>query len=335
MKFLITGGAGFIGSNFIHFLFREHPEAEIINLDKLTYAGNLTNLRIYEGHKKYRFVKGDIINPEIVDDLVAQVDVVVNFAAETHVDRSILGPAEFVQTNVVGTQVLLDAVRKHDKRFHQISTDEVFGSLQFDSKYKFKESTPYDPSRPYSSSKAAADHLVRAYHKTFGVKATISNCSNNYGPYQFIEKLIPLTITNALENKPIPVYGNGQNVRDWIHVEDHCHAIHRVITRGKIGETYLAGANSERSNLHVVKDILRILQKSEDLIQYVSDRPGHDLRYAIDSSKLEMELDFKCRYNFEDGLLQTVEWYTRHKDWWQALQTKEYLKYYDTQYKGQ
>jgi dTDP-glucose 4,6-dehydratase len=334
MKYLVTGGAGFIGSNFIHYLFREYPDAQIVNFDNLTYAGNLANLKIVEGDKRYRFIKGDITDPAAVDAAVADCDVVVNFAAETHVDRSILGPAEFVRTNVLGTQVILDAVKKHGKRFHHISTDEVFGSLDFNSGIRFTEATPYDPSSPYAASKAAADHIVRAYHKTFGVKATISNCSNNYGPYQFIEKLIPLAITNALSDKKIPVYGNGQHVRDWIHVEDHCAAIDLILQKGEIGQTYVIGGDSEESNLHIVKAILKFVGKSEDLIEFVGDRPGHDKRYGIDSHKITFELGFRHKYNLNDGLRQTVDWYTHHKDWWQALISKDYLNYYETQYKN-
>ncbi len=333
MKYLITGGAGFIGSNFIHFILGKYPDAEVVNLDKLTYAGNLSNLKVFENDKRYNFVKGDITDSDLVDKLVEVADVVVNFAAETHVDRSILGPAEFVQTNIVGTHVLLEAVRKHKKRFHHISTDEVFGSLDLNGADKFNENTAYDPSSPYSASKAASDHLVRAYVRTFGVAATISNCSNNYGPYQFIEKFIPIIIMHALDNKKIPVYGDGKNVRDWIHVQDHCQAIDLVLNNGKIGETYLIGGNAEESNLNIVKKILSQLNKVEDLIEFVADRKGHDLRYAIDSSKTESELGFKPQYNLEEGLKQTVDWYLHNKEWWQALESKEYLNYYQQQYK--
>jgi dTDP-glucose 4,6-dehydratase len=332
MKYLITGGAGFIGSNFIHYLFRERPKSEIINLDKITYAGNLDNVKMYEGHKQYRFVKGDILDHELLEQLVPQVDVIVNFAAETHVDRSILGPGEFVKTNVVGTQMLLDSVVKHKKRYHHISTDEVFGSLDFEAKHRFRESTPYDPSSPYSATKAASDHLVRAYHRTYGAQVTISNCSNNYGPYQFIEKFIPLMIMNAMNGKKLPLYGNGQHIRDWIHVEDHCAAIELVIEEGKIGETYLVGGNAEESNLHIATNVLKILGKSDDLIEFVADRPGHDKRYAIDSHKIEVELGYHRRYTLEEGLKQTVEWYVRHQDWWEKLIDKNFKDYYDKQY---
>jgi len=309
MKYLVTGGAGFIGSNFIHYIFGKYPDAEIINLDKLTYAGNLENLRGLENNKAYKFVKGDIADASVVDELVKEVDVVVHFAAESHVDRSITGPAEFVRTNVVGTQVLLDAAVKYKKRFHHISTDEVFGDLELGGSDRFNEHTPYNPSSPYSASKAASDHLVRAYVRTFGLAATISNCSNNYGPRQYQEKFIPTIILHALKDQKIPVYGKGENVRDWIHVDDHNSAVDLVIQKGKIGQTYLIGGNAERANIDVVKIILKILGKPESLIEFVADRPGHDLRYAIDSSKIESQLGWKREYEFESGLKQTIKWY--------------------------
>lgn len=332
MRYLITGGAGFIGSNFIHYLFRKYPDCQIVNLDKLTYAGNLENLKEFENNPAYKFIKGDICDVDLVDKLVADADIVVNFAAETHVDRSILGPKEFVMTNVLGTQNLLDASIKHKKRIHHISTDEVFGSLKLGSKDRFNESTPYDPSSPYSASKASSDHLVRAYVRTFGLQATITNCSNNYGPYQYIEKLIPLMFLNASMNKKLPVYGDGSNVRDWIHVEDHNAGVDLVIHNGKIGETYLLGGNAEKSNLEIVKTILKILGKDESLIEFVKDRPGHDLRYAIDASKTEKELGWKRKHDFESGIKQTVDWYRTHEDWWKNLLKPEYLKYYEEQY---
>jgi dTDP-glucose 4,6-dehydratase len=332
MRYLITGGAGFIGSNFIHYLFAKYPDCEIVNLDKLTYAGNLDNLKELESNPRYKFAKGDICNLEIVDELVKTSDVVVHFAAETHVDRSILGPREFVQTNIVGTQNLLDAAVKYNKRFHHISTDEVFGSLPLDSSEKFNEKTPYDPSSPYSASKAASDHLVRAYIRSFGLQATITNCSNNYGPYQFVEKLIPLMFVNALQNRNLPVYGNGSNVRDWIHVEDHNAGVDLVITKGKIGETYLLGGNAEKTNLEVVKTILKIMGKDEGQIEFVKDRPGHDLRYAIDSSRTERDLGWQRKHDFESGLRQTIEWYKNHEDWWKKLLSPEYAQYYKEQY---
>jgi dTDP-glucose 4,6-dehydratase len=333
MKYLVTGGSGFIGSNFIHYLLRERPDSEITNLDKLTYAGNPDNLKMYESHKQYRFVKGDITDAKLADKLVKTADIVVNFAAETPVDRSISDPEIFVKTNVLGTQVLLNAVNKYNKRFHHISTDEVFGSLTLDDPERFKESTPYDPSSPYSASKAGSDHLVRAYQRTFGVKATISNCSNNYGPYQFIEKFIPLMIIRALAGKPLPIYGDGQNVRDWIHVEDHCAAIDLVLEKGEIGQTYLVGGNAEAANIEIVKNILKILGKGEDLIEFVKDRPGHDKRYAIDSHKIETDLGFKRKYDLEKGLKQTVDWYVDNKGWWEKLMDEKFEQYYSSHYK--
>jgi dTDP-glucose 4,6-dehydratase len=332
MKYLITGGAGFIGSNFIHYLFKTYPDVQVINLDKLTYAGNLDSLKKFEQNLNYTFVKGDIADAKVVNELVPQVDVIVNFAAETHVDRSILGPAVFIQTNVVGTQVLLDAAVRFKKRFHHISTDEVFGDLPLGTDDKFNENTPYNPSSPYSASKAASDHLVRAYVRSLGLQATITNCSNNYGPYAFIEKFIPLTIVNILLNKKIPVYGDGLNVRDWVHVEDHNRGVDLVINQGKVGETYLIGGDSERSNLEVVKTILKLLGKNESLIEFVKDRPGHDRRYAIDSTKIKTELGFEHKYNFENGLRQTIQWYQENQDWWKKLLNKEYTDYYNKQY---
>jgi dTDP-glucose 4,6-dehydratase len=333
MKYLITGGAGFIGSNFIHYLFEKYPDAQVINLDKLTYAGNLENLKDLENNSRYKFVQGDIADPKIVNQLVAQVDVIVNFAAESHVDRSILGPEEFVRTNILGTFTLLEAARKNgNKRFHHVSTDEVYGSLPLDSKDKFTETTKYDPSSPYSASKAASDHLVLAYHKTYGLPVTISNCSNNYGSYQFPEKLIPLAITNLLENKKVPVYGDGLNVRDWIHVGEHCLGIDLILQQGKLGEIYLLGVNGERSNLEVVKLLLKVLGKDDSQIEFVKDRLGHDRRYAIDSSKAEKDLGFKKLYDFETGLAETVAWYQANTDWWQRCKSGAYQDYYKQQY---
>src|SRR3990167_635825 len=309
MKLLITGGLGFIGSNYIHYVFKNHPDYSVVNLDKVTYAANFENLEDIEHFPNYKFVGGDICDVEMVDYLAKDVDAVIHFAAESHVDRSITGPADFIQTNIVGTQVLLDACVKYKKFFHYVSTDEVFGSLSLGSKIKFKENTNYDPSSPYSASKAASDHLVRAYYKTYGLNATITNSSNNYGPYQFPEKLIPLMITKALKDEKLPVYGDGLNIRDWVHVQDHCSAIDLVLHKGVPGQTYLVGGNAERTNLDVIKQILKILGKSEDLISFVTDRPGHDFRYAIDSSKIEKKLDWKRRFSFEDGLKETVSWY--------------------------
>jgi dTDP-glucose 4,6-dehydratase len=322
MKYLITGGAGFIGSNFIHYLFEKYPDAQVVNLDKLTYAGNPSNLQKFKDNPNYKFVQGDIADAKLVDQLIADADFVVNFAAETHVDRSIAGPAEFIQTNVVGMQVLLDVAANHKKRFHHISTDEVFGDLPLGTGQKFTERSAYFPSSPYSASKAAGDHLVHAYSRTYGLDATITNCSNNYGPYQFPEKLIPKTIVNALRDMPIPVYAQGRNVRDWVHVKDHSKAIDLVLQTGRTGETYIVGGNCEKANLEVVREILQILGKSEELIQLVPDRPGHDLRYAIDSSKIERELGFTRDYEFTKGLTETIEWYKANQSWWQPLVEK-------------
>jgi dTDP-glucose 4,6-dehydratase len=322
MKYLITGGAGFIGSNFIHYIFEKYPDAQVVNLDKLTYAGNPANLQKFESNPNYKFVKGDIADAKLVEGLIGDTDFVVNFAAETHVDRSITGPAEFIQTNVVGMQILLDVAAQHKKRFHHISTDEVFGDLPLGTGQKFTERSAYFPSSPYSASKAAGDHLVHAYSRTYGLDATITNCSNNYGPYQFPEKLIPKTIVNALRDKPVPVYAQGRNVRDWVHVKDHCKAIDLVLQTGRTGETYIVGGNCEKANLEVVREILQILGKNENLIELVPDRPGHDLRYAIDSSKIERELGFTRSYEFTKGLTETVEWYKANQAWWEPMITK-------------
>ncbi len=335
MKLLVTGGAGFIGSNFILYWMQQHPEDEIVNFDSLTYAGNLANLRALESNPRYHFIKGDITDGKAASAALDGVDTIVHYAAESHVDRSILHPEAFVQTNVVGTYTLLEQALKHNvKRFHHISTDEVFGSLELDSNKKFDENTPYQPHSPYSASKAASDHLVRAYHTTYGLPITISNCSNNYGPLQFPEKLIALMIINALQDKALPVYGDGLNVRDWIHVVDHARAVEAILQRGKIGETYCAGGDAERSNIDVVKTILKLVGKPESLISFVKDRPGHDRKYAIDSSKIAKELDFKLQYDFETGLQQTVDWYKDNTDWWKKVLSKEYVDYYKKQYHG-
>lgn len=315
MKILITGGAGFIGAHFIRYWLEAHPEDQVINLDKLTYAGRLENLADVADNPNYRFVEGDIADADLVKDLMQGVDTVVHFAAETHVDRSVHGPAEFIQTNVVGTLVLLEAARDAKvRRFHHISTDEVFGSLDLGSDEKFTPDTPYNPHSPYSASKAASDHLVRAFHDTYGLPVTISNCSNNYGPMQYPEKLIPVMILKAHNDEPLPIYGDGLNVRDWIHVVDHCVGIDLILQRGKVGETYLLGGNAERANIDVAKAILKATGKSEDLLTFVQDRPGHDRRYAIDSSKAEEELGWQRRYTFETGLQETVEWYLARVD---------------------
>ncbi len=323
MKLLVTGGAGFIGSNFIHYWMKHHPEDKIVNLDKLTYAGHLENLEAIAKHPNYAFMHGDICDPVIVRKAMSGVDTVVHFAAESHVDRSIADAAPFVVTNVLGTQVLLQAALEAKvKRFHHVSTDEVFGSLALDDPRKFDERSPYNPSSPYAASKAASDMLARAYAHTYGLPLTISNCSNNYGPYQTPEKLIPLMITHALKGTPLPVYGKGLNVRDWVHVEDHSRGVELIIIKGKVGETYCIGGGAERANIDVVKTILHHLGKDESLISFVTDRLGHDLRYAIDYTKAAKELGYKPMYNFEDGLQKTVEWYIKNGDWVKAVAKK-------------
>ena len=328
---LVTGGCGFIGSNFVRYLLRSY-DYKIINVDKLTYAGNLENLSDTSDHPNYEFVRGDIADKALIEGLASKgVDAVVNFAAESHVDRSIEDPRIFIETNVLGTQALLEAARKYGiHRFVQISTDEVYGSLG--PRGSFKEMSPLAPNSPYSASKTAADLLVRAYYKTYGLATIITRCSNNYGPYQFPEKLIPLMITNALENKPLPVYGDGMNVRDWIHVEDHCKAIDLIMHRGREGEVYNIGGNNELPNIEIVKIILKRLNKPESLIKFVEDRPGHDLRYAIDSDKLRDELGWDVMYPFEEGIDLTVRWYVEHQDWWEKIKTGEYLSYYEKMY---
>lgn len=319
MKILVTGGAGFIGSNFIHYWLNKYKEDEILNLDKLTYAGNKDNLKALENNPRYRFVQGDICDQELVMSLVKEVDLIVHFAAESHVDRSILDSGEFVRTNVEGTRVLLEAARlSGGVRFHHVSTDEVFGSLELEDE-KFNEDTPYSPRSPYSASKAASDHLVRAYFHTHKLPVTISNCSNNYGPYQYPEKLIPLFITNILEGKKVPVYGEGKNIRDWIHVADHNEGVDLIIKKGKLGETYLLGGSSEKTNMEITKEILEIMGVGEERIEYVKDRPGHDLRYAIDFTKAEKELGFSPKYSFSEGLKETINWYKNNSPWWEKL----------------
>jgi dTDP-glucose 4,6-dehydratase len=324
MNILVTGGAGFIGSNFIRYWMNKYPKDKIINLDKLTYAGNLQNLLDLKDNPNYKFVKGDICDKNLVMDITKDTDLIVHFAAESHVDRSIEGPEEFVKTNVEGTLVLLEAALANGSiRFHHISTDEVFGELPLDDpKAKFHEDMPYAPRSVYSASKAASDHLVRAYHSTHKLPVTISNCSNNYGPYQYPEKLIPLAITRAIMNEEIPIYGEGTQVRDWIHVEDHCRAIELCITKGKIGETYLFGGNGEKQNIWIVKKILKLLDKPEDLIVHVGDRKGHDLRYAIDFSKAQKELGYEPSKSIDQWLKDTVEWYVNNEEWWKPLKEK-------------
>ncbi len=321
MKLLVTGGAGFIGSNFILYWMGSHPEDSVVNLDKLTYAGNLENLAAIEKSSHYTFIHGDICDPETVKKAMHGIEIVVHFAAESHVDRSIHDPAPFVKTNVVGTQVLLDAaLAAKVSRFHHVSTDEVFGSLTLDDPGKFNETTPYDPRSPYSASKAGSDHLVRAYHHTFGLPVTITNCSNNFGQFHFPEKFIPLAITNILEGKKVPVYGDGKNVRDWLYVEDHCRAIEAVLAGGKTGETYcVGGMTRDISNLEVVKRIIDIMGKDESCIEFVQDRPGHDRRYAMDWTKIHTELGWKPLHEFEEWLTKTIDWYKTHESWWKRL----------------
>jgi dTDP-glucose 4,6-dehydratase len=335
MKYLVTGGAGFIGSNFIHYIFEKNPDCSVANLDKLTYAGNLDNLKKFEHHPGYKFVKGDITNADLVNSLVKECDVIVNFAAETHVDRSILGPTEFVRTNVLGTQTLLEAARKNgNKRFHHVSTDEVFGAIPLDSDEKWTEDSPYRPRSPYSASKAASDHIVRAYFITFGLPTTISNCANNVGPYLYPEKLFALAITNLIEGKKVPVYGEGKQVREWLYVVDHCEAIDMIIEKGKAGETYFVGPEDDHiNNLDVVKKILEVMGLPEDRIEFVKDRPGHDAKYALDITKIKNELGWMPKHNFEETVRKTVEWYKNNEDWWKKIRNSEaYSAYYLKQY---
>ena len=332
MKILVTGGAGFIGSNFMHYEVNNYPDDEFVCLDALTYAGNYNNIKDLEEKKNYRFIKGDITDRKFIFDLFKneKFDIVINFAAESHVDNSIKNPEVFIDTNIKGTLALLDACREYGiKRYHQISTDEVYGDLPLDRPdLLFTEETPIHTSSPYSTSKASADLLVMAYRRTFGVPVTISRCSNNYGPYQFPEKLIPVVISKALSDKKIPVYGNGANVRDWIHVIDHNIGVDLIVRHGREGEVYNLGGHSERSNLEVVKTILKQMGKSEDLIEYVEDRKGHDLRYAIDSSKVEEELGWKLTYNFEDGIKETVDWYLSNQEWIDNILSGDYKNAY-------
>ncbi len=337
MKILVTGGAGFIGGNFVHYMVETYPEDMIVNLDLLTYAGNLETCKPVEGKPNYKFVKGDIADREFIFKLFEEekFDVVVNFAAESHVDRSITDPEIFVKTNVMGTTTLLDAAKEFGvKRYHQVSTDEVYGDLPLDRPdLFFTETTPLHTSSPYSSSKASADLFVLAYHRTFGLPVTISRCSNNYGPYHFPEKLIPLMISRALADEDLPVYGKGDNVRDWLHVYDHCVAIDLII-RNRVGEVYNVGGHNERTNLEVVQTILKALDKPETLIKFVEDRKGHDRRYAIDPTKLETELGWKPKYNFDTGIQQTIQWYLDNKEWWQNILSGEYQNYFEKMYAG-
>ena len=342
-RLLVTGGAGFIGSNFVHYWCEAYPDDRVVVLDALTYAGNRHNLASLEGQENFRFVKGDICDRALLDSLLQEenIDTVAHFAAESHVDRSILGPGAFIQTNIVGTFTLLEAFRKHwetrqEGIFLHVSTDEVYGSLN-PSDRAFTETTPYAPNSPYSASKAGSDHLVRAYHHTYGVPTIITNCSNNYGPYQFPEKLIPLMCINTLIGKSLPVYGDGQNIRDWLYVGDHCSALDVVIHRGKLGETYNIGGNNEVKNIALVNMLCQLMDElapnlpvhpCQKLIAFVKDRPGHDRRYAIDSTKLKTELGWTPSVTVEEGLQRTVEWYLTHRDWWEPLLSQEYQAYY-------
>ena len=332
---LVTGGAGFIGSNFINHVLKERDDYFIVNLDKLTYAGNLENLRQSQNKSNYLFIKGDITNSELVNYVFEKYKIkyVINFAAESHVDRSILGSEIFYRTNVIGTNILLETARKFDvEKFLQVSTDEVYGSLGYSG--FFTETTPLSPNSPYSSSKAAADMMALSFYHTFGMPVVVTRCSNNYGPYQFPEKLIPLMIINSMNGKKLPVYGDGLNVRDWIYVIDHNKAIDLVLEKGKIGEIYNIGASNEMPNIQIVKLILNHLNQPEDLIQYVKDRPGHDRRYAIDSSKIKEELGWKPEFSFEQAIIKTIDWYIENRSWWERIISGEYEKYYESQYKN-
>ncbi len=336
MKILVTGGAGFIGSNFTYYMLKKHPDYEITVLDKLTYAGNLHTLEDAMKNPHFSFVKGDITDRELVFRLFEEncFDIVVNFAAESHVDRSILEPEVFLKTNILGTQVLLDASKKYGvKRYHQVSTDEVYGDLPLErTDLFFTEETPIHTSSPYSASKASADLLALAYYRTYGTPVTVSRCSNNYGPYHFPEKLIPLMIINALHDKPLPVYGEGINIRDWLYVEDHCSAIDLIIHNGKDGEVYNVGGHNEMRNIDVVRLIVNALEKSEDLITFVKDRAGHDLRYAIDPEKIHRELGWLPETSFKDGIKKTIEWYLANRSWWEQIISGEYKEYYKKMY---
>ncbi|OGN96590.1 MAG: dTDP-glucose 4,6-dehydratase [Chloroflexi bacterium RBG_13_51_36] len=346
MKLLVTGGAGFIGTNFIRHIRQEHPDWQMTNLDKLTYAGNLENLKEIQDQPGYRFVKGDIADRKIVDALLSgeyfaanslrpntrdlRPSIVVNFAAESHVDRSILDASPFIETNVKGTQVLLEGAKKHGvQRFIQVSTDEVYGSID---RGRFTEESTLSPSSPYSASKAAADLLCLAYFKTHHLPVVITRCTNNLGPYQFPEKLIPLAITNALEDKPIPIYGDGLNVRDWIFVDDHCKALDVVIQKGKPGEVYNVGGGNEKTNLDIIRKLLELLNKPQSLMQFVTDRPAHDRRYALDCARISTELGWKPAYSFEKALSATVDWYLKNEPWWRSIKSGEYARYYEEMY---
>jgi dTDP-glucose 4,6-dehydratase len=334
-KILVTGGGGFIGSNFIHYWLKKYPKNSVVNLDALTYAGNLENLKSIEGNPNYKFIKANLCEKEKIGEIFSseKPDVIVHFAAESHVDRSILGPEEFIQTNVLGTFNLLESARQNGNiRFHHVSTDEVFGSLG-PNDAPFNESTPYDPRSPYSASKASSDHLVRSYFHTFDLPITISNCSNNYGPYMFPEKLMPLFITNLMEEKKIPLYGDGENVRDWLYVTDHCQAIDLILQKGRLGETYCIGGDSEKTNKEITYKILELMSKGEEMIEFVQDRKGHDKRYAINFSKIKNELGWEPQISFLDGMQKMVAWYQENQEWWKKVKSGEYQNYYEKNYK--
>lgn len=327
MNILVTGGAGFIGSNFVHHIYRERPDWQITVFDKLTYAGNQENLQGLDPGRVL-FIQGDICDESAVDKVVSQSDIVVHFAAESHNDNSLHSPRIFIETNIIGTFTILEAVRKHNKRLHHVSTDEVYGDLELDDPQKFTPTTPYNPSSPYSSSKASSDMLVRAWARSFGIQATISNCSNNYGPYQHVEKFIPRQITEILEGRRPKLYGTGENVRDWIHTEDHSSGVLTIIEKGKTGETYLIGADGEKSNVEVIQLILQLMNKDPNDFDHVNDRPGHDMRYAIDASKLQTELNWSPQYDdFTSGLKATIEWYTKNEAWWKPQKQATENKY--------
>lgn len=336
MKVIVTGGAGFIGGNFVHYMLKYYPDCEVVCLDSLTYAGNMETLEPVSNYPNFKFYRADISDREVVHKIFRETrpDIVVNFAAESHVDRSIEDPGVFLQTNIIGAQVLMDACREFDvKRYHQVSTDEVYGDLPLDQpNLFFTEETPIHTSSPYSASKAAADLLAQAYYRTYQLPVTISRCSNNYGPYHFPEKLIPLMIANALNDKPLPVYGKGENVRDWLYVEDHCAAIDMIIHKGTVGEVYNIGGHNERTNLEVVKTILRELKKPESLITYVTDRKGHDMRYAIDPSKIHRDLGWEPTTMFDEGIQKTIKWYLDNRSWWENIINGEYANYYERMY---
>lgn len=330
-KILITGGAGFMGSNFIHYILNKYPDYQVINLDKLTYAGNLENLRDIENNPNYEFIKGDIVDAKLVSELIPRVDAVVNYAAETHVDRSILEPRAFAETDVLGTLTILNAIREHGNKTKliQISTDEVFGSIE---EGKFTENSPFEPNSPYAASKAGGDLMCRAFYVTYKTPVVVTHSCNFYGPYHYPEKLIPLAITNLLEGKKVPVYGDGMQVREWIYTEDHCSAVDVILHKGKEGEIYNIGSDDERHNLDTIKLILSNMGLNDSYIEYVKDRPGHDRRYSLDTSKLRNELGWRPKVKFEEGILKTIEWFENNENWWKPIKSGEYLEYYKKQY---